>query len=109
MEREALKELAIEIMENCKKKREEGEGPDFFVNVYSTIPNIIQVIYNEPATIVCWADATKTVVKCTKNDTYSRTTGLALCIVKKMLGEREYKSILKEWLPKEEPKEEPGD
>ena len=44
------------------------------------------VIFNDPATIVLWEDGTKTVVKCDDKDTYNPTTGLALCFMKKALG-----------------------
>ena len=45
-----------------------------------------QVIYNPPATVVLWADGTKTVVKCDPEDTFNETTGVALCYMKKALG-----------------------
>ena len=47
---------------------------------------IDKVIYNNPATIVYWKDGTKTVVKCDPKDTYDPMTGLALCYMKKFLG-----------------------
>ena len=47
-----------------------------------------QVIYNPPATVVLWADGTKTVVKCDPADTYDKRTGLALCYMKKALGNK---------------------
>lgn len=45
-----------------------------------------QVIYNPPATIVLWADGTRTVVKCSPKDIYDPEKGLALCYMKKALG-----------------------
>lgn len=45
-----------------------------------------QVIYNPPATIVLWADGTRTVVKCDPKDVYDPEKGLALCYMKKALG-----------------------
>ena len=45
-----------------------------------------QVIFNPPATIVLWTDGTKTVVKCDPLDIYNETTGVALCYMKKALG-----------------------
>lgn len=47
-----------------------------------------RVIFSPPATIVIWTDGTKTVVKCDDRDTYDRLTGLALCYMKKALGNR---------------------
>lgn len=49
---------------------------------------IKRVIFNDPATIVFWDDGTKTVVKCMEGDTYSKEVGLAMCISKKMLGDK---------------------
>ena len=49
-------------------------------------PQIKKVIFNDPATIVFWEDGTKTVVKCQKNDTFDKMTGLAMAISKKYFG-----------------------
>lgn len=62
------------------------------------VPEIHRVIYSPPATIIIWADKTKTVVKCSDGDEYSRTTGLALCILKKVYGPKRYREILKKHL-----------
>lgn len=65
--------------------------------------SIKDVIFNEPATIVLWKDGTKTVVKCGENDTYDAEKGLAMCIVKKITGNRgNYNNIFRQWLPKED-------
>lgn len=45
-----------------------------------------KVIFNPPATIVLWPDKTKTVVKCNEKDEYDKMKGLALCYMKKFLG-----------------------
>jgi hypothetical protein len=47
-----------------------------------------KVIFNPPATIVLWKDGSKTVVKCDERDTYDARTGLALCFMKKALGNK---------------------
>ena len=47
-----------------------------------------KAIFNPPATIVLWKDGTKTVVKCDERDTYDKRTGLALCFMKKALGNK---------------------
>lgn len=60
---------------------------------------IIDVIFHEPATVVKWKDGTKTVVKCGENDIFDPEKGLALCIVKKALGNTgNYYEVLKPWL-----------
>ena len=68
------------------------------------IPEIKNVIFNDPATIVFWEDGTKTVVKCQDGDEYDLEKGLAMAIAKKAYGNKgNYCNKLKKWLPKEEP------
>ena len=63
---------------------------------------IKKVKFNPPATIVFWTDNTKTVVKC-KGEDYDPEKGLAMCICKKVLGDKgNYYEVFKKWLPKEE-------
>lgn len=45
------------------------------------------VIFDGPATIVFWDDGTKTVVKCTDDDSYSYEVGIAMATLKKIFGE----------------------
>ena len=62
---------------------------------------IKKVKFNPPATIVFWTDNTKTVVKCNGED-YDPEKGLAMCISKKVLGDKgNYYEVFKKWLPKE--------
>lgn len=49
-------------------------------------PEALKAIYNPPATIVLWSDGTKTVVKCEEDEYYDPVFGLALCFMKKALG-----------------------
>lgn len=54
------------------------------------------IIINPPATIVKWADETKTVVKCQNDEEYDAEKGIALCFMKKMCGNTSnYNEILK--------------
>ena len=63
---------------------------------------IKKVKFNPPATIIFWTDNTKTVVKCNGED-YDPEKGFAMCICKKMLGNKgNYYEVFKKWLPKEE-------
>lgn len=65
------------------------------------IPEIKKVIFNDPATIVYWADGTKTVVKNQKPDSkkkFDPEKGLAMAIAKKALGNTgRYFDTIKEW------------
>lgn len=64
--------------------------------------DIVNVIFNDPATIIIWADGTKTVVKC-KGEDYDQEKGFAMAIAKKALGNLgNYYETFKKWLPKNE-------
>lgn len=64
------------------------------------LPEIKNVKFDGPATIVFWEDGTKTVVKCQDGDDYSEEVGLAMCIVKKVFGNKsKYNDIFKKWCP----------
>lgn len=45
-----------------------------------------KIIFNPPATIVFWRDGTKTVVKCGEKDKFDKEKGIALCFMKRGLG-----------------------
>ena len=70
---------------------------------YELYTGIKKVIFNGPATIVIWLDGTKTVVKCAEGDGYSKFSGLAIAICKRMYGE-DFKKIFNHFIPKEETK-----
>lgn len=100
---------------DCVKLSEDSSKLQFIVSPQTTLqgklynfpgvlPNRVymkEVIYHKPATIVFWSDGTKTVCKCHDDDTYSEETGLAMCICKKMLGNKEFKRIFEVWLPEQ--------
>lgn len=70
-------------------------------NSSCTIPEIKDVIFNPPATIVKWADGTKTVVKCQRKegDVYSKEVGLAMAISKKALGNKgNFNDVFSKWI-----------
>ena len=61
--------------------------------------SIKDVIFNNPATIVLWADGTKTVVKCQNDDSFDPEVGLAMAIAKKALGNKgNYCNTIKKWI-----------
>lgn len=58
-----------------------------------------KIIFNGPATIVLWDDGTKTVVKCQDGDTFDKEKGVALCFMKKSLGNKSnFNKIFKKYL-----------
>ena len=106
---EIVKKTILEMekfwADNEKKKRA-AEIVDHKFNVptdRNRLPYIEQVIFHDPATIVYWADRTRTVVKCQDGDVYDPEKGLAMAICKKALGNKgNYCEVFKQWLPEEE-------
>ena len=92
--------------------RNDAEVPrDIYRNILNStygigslhIPEIKNVIFNDPATIVFCEDGTKTVVKCQDGDEFDPEKGLAMAIAKKAYGNKgSYCNKMKKWLPKEE-------
>ena len=72
-----------------------GDLFDVFNDIYGTF-KINKTVFNDPATIVFWEDGTKTVVKCDTKDVYDAEKGLAMCFMKKALGNTgNYNEVLK--------------
>ena len=66
------------------------------------LPDIKNVYFNYPRTIVMWSDGTKTIVQCQEGDLYDNHVGLAMAIAKKALGNSgNYYNTIKKHLPKE--------
>ena len=71
---------------------------------------VVNVIYNDPATVVYWSDKTRTVVKCQPGDTYDPKTGFLLALCKKVCGNTgNYNDLLRECVPGYGEKEAPED
>ena len=47
-----------------------------------------KVIFSGPATTILWKDGTKTTVKCQGDDEWAPDVGIAMCYLKKMLGNK---------------------
>lgn len=47
-----------------------------------------KVIFSGPATTILWQDGTKTTVKCSAEDVWDDDVGIAMCYLKKMLGNK---------------------
>ena len=62
------------------------------------LPDIADVIFSGPATIIKWTDGTKTVVKCSKGENFDPEKGLVMAITKKALGNKgNYYETIKKW------------
>lgn len=86
-----------------KPRRQRIDYSKLYGAMFWQMPKIKDVIFNDPATIVFWADGTKTVVQCQDDDIFDPEKGLAMAITKKALGNKgNYCNELKKWLPKKE-------
>jgi hypothetical protein len=76
------------------------EALDIFMDKHNRIkkPQIKDIIWNGPATIVFWKDGTKTVVKCADCDVPNYEKGLAMAICKKVYGEGYWSGVFKKWV-----------
>lgn len=65
----------------------------------SLLPDIDDVIFSGPATVVKWKDGTKTVVKCNKGENFDPEKGLVIAITKKALGNKgNYYETIRKWM-----------
>ena len=77
---------------------------------YTSIPQIENVIFNPPATIVFWTDGTKTVVKCQNKEAFDTEKGITMAFFKKAHGNKgHYFEEIKEWTKNYVNKEETED
>lgn len=73
---------------------------------YMNYLNIQRVIFNNPVTVVIWKDGTKTIVRAKDGDKYDKEKGLALCVMKKVFGNKsKFNNILHEWVDKDDEEE----
>lgn len=73
----------------------------FVKKKYPTHPEIKDVIFNPPATIVFWDDGTKTVVKAQNGEYFDPEKGLSMAIAKKYFGNKgHYFEEIKKWTEK---------
>ena len=77
--------LSKRIHELSNKKTKDSEISAN--NLYNTF-EVKDIKVNGPATIVFWADGTKTVVKYDAEDLYDAEKAVAMCFMKKALGSR---------------------
>lgn len=66
---------------------------------------IKKVIFNNPATIILWADGTKTVVKCGEHEDFDPEKGFAMAYLKHALGNKgNYYNLVKRYVYEQEAK-----
>lgn len=92
---------------NCEYKKYERK--DYMkktpiVKSYSNkniIPEIKELVFNDPATIIFWEDGTKTIVKTQNGEPFDKEKGFCMAVVKKMFGNKgNYYNIVDKWINK---------
>ena len=58
---------------------------------------IEKVTFNDPATVVFWKDGEKTVSKAKNGDKFNKETGLAMAIVRRLCGNRNYNKVFEKY------------
>lgn len=111
--RDAIESIKItEAEQFYGVRRNSGRYPWNWRNEYQKERDkfdIKDVIFNNPATIVFWADGTKTVVKA-ENEEFDPEKGLAMAIAKKALGNNYgYYDTFKKYVGRYEKKQKKGD
>lgn len=62
------------------------------------LPEVKEVLYHKPATIIFWKDGTKTVVKDQNKEKYDKEKGFVMAYLKKILGNKgNYYEVIKRW------------
>lgn len=70
---------------------------------------ISRVIFNDPATIILWADGTKTVAKTHGDDAFDPEKGFAVACAKKLLGNGDaFRMVFAKWAPVDKTEAEPN-
>ena len=60
------------------------------------IPKLKRVQFSPPATIAWFEDGSKSVAVAGHGDEYDKETGLAICMLKRVLGNKKYRRIMDE-------------
>lgn len=84
---------------SSKEKKKENSFGSFFYDENGNEFYLKEVIYNAPVVACNWSDGTKTTSKCDMFDTYSVDTGLAICVLKKLMGGKFFARLLENWTP----------
>ena len=93
--RNNLRNIGVELVETRLEYGEPMEitgrliNPSLIAPTNPTFkPHPKKVIFSGPATTILWKDGTKTTVKCQDEDVWDDEVGIAMCYLKKLLGNK---------------------
>lgn len=72
-----------EVYKTRNTRKKSAKKPTWVCQV---LPEMKKVIFSGPATTILWKDGTKTTVKCQAEDVWSDEVGIAMCCLKRILG-----------------------
>lgn len=98
---DSIKRVILNAIKNDMFTRALGE-PKYIGTIdwgtQRAVPAIERVIFHDPATIVCWEDGTKTVVKA-QNEKFDKEKGLLAAIAKKVYGNKgNFNNVIKHYV-----------
>lgn len=100
--RYCAQDVAIQTESMWRRKSFEEE------TMKARMPEITNIEFRDPATIVFWSDGTKTVVRCQNGEPYDPEKGMAMAICRKVYGnERDYYHLFLHWMKKARKAEPP--
>ena len=73
------------------------EGQKALAEELKSAMEIEKVIHNGPATVILWADKSKTTARAEGEDTPNHSAGIGIAMAKKMVGNAEFRKVLEEW------------
>lgn len=83
-----------EVYKTRNARKKPAKKPTWVCQV---LPKMKKVIFNGPATTILWKDGSKTTVKCQAEDVWSDEVGIAMCCLKRVLGnEGNFNNIFRE-------------
>lgn len=78
------------VQEAAKQKAVETPAPKQTQHVCHCncrkLPEVKNIIFNDPVTVVFWKDGTKTIVKASNGDKFSKELGVVYSVFKKLYG-----------------------
>ena len=82
-------------MENEMLKFNIVQAKEFINQILPKDVNVVKVIYDDPVTKVYFSDGSKTIVKTMEGETFDKTAGYVLAVLKKVLGNAEYYKVIR--------------
>ena len=81
-----IRDRICELYDSADEIGKDDSDSTHTVKTKTAFPKISRVVFNEPVTKVWFEDGTTSMVRASKDDTFSKEAGLAFAIVKRLYG-----------------------